>query len=201
VSADHMASSGTDSGLIGQAEFGRIPSGGFRQLGLINWVAAKLSARKLRAPRMHLFATLGQHKRLFWLFLPYTLGLLSGRLPNIDTELVVLRVAHLRSSEYELVHHRRIGQRHGLDAEKQGAIFAWPDASEALRAGLTQRQQTLLRATDQFVLERTIGDETWKQLSEHLNKRQLIEFCMLAGQYDALAATISALRIPPDQPR
>jgi AhpD family alkylhydroperoxidase len=48
----------------GQA--GRIPSGGLRELGLVNWVLAKFGARTVRAPEMHLFTTLGWHKRLFW---------------------------------------------------------------------------------------------------------------------------------------
>lgn len=189
-------SSASETGQVG-----RIPSGRYRELGLINWVSAKISARTLRAPEMHLFTTLGQHKRLFWLFLPYTLGLLRGRLPTIDTELLILRVAHLRSSEYELQHHRRIARRCGLDADMQDTIFAWPEAPEGLSIGLTPRQQALLRATDEFVENRSISDDTWRQLSGHLDRRQLIEFCMLVGQYDALAATLSALDIPLDNPQ
>jgi alkylhydroperoxidase family enzyme len=40
----------------------------------------------------------------------------------------------------------------------------------------------------------------WQQQSHHLDRRQLIEFCLLAGQYDCLAATMSALEIPLDNP-
>jgi len=78
-------------------------------------------------------------------------------------------------------------------------IFAWPNTS-ANAGGLTDRQQTMLRATDEFILNRTIGDEVYQQLSHHLDRRQLIEFCLLAGQYDGLAATMSALQIPLDHP-
>ena len=38
----------------------------------------------------------------------------------LDTELVILRVAHLRSCEYELQHHRRMARQQGLDAEHAG---------------------------------------------------------------------------------
>jgi 4-carboxymuconolactone decarboxylase len=58
----------------------------------------------------------------------------------------------------------------------------------------------LLRATDEFILARSISPEVWQQLSGHLDRRQIIEFCLLAGQYDCLAATISALQIPLDNP-
>ena len=181
-------------------QVGRIPAGGFRELGPINWVLAKSAARTVHAPKMHLFATLGQHKRLFLAMMPYSAVLLRGRLPLIDTELVILRVAHLRRSEYELQHHRWMGRRRGLDEQTQELIFSWPDAP-ADSLGLTDRQQALLRATDEFILNRTLSTEVWQQLSHHLDRRQLIEFCMLAGQYDSLAATMSALEIPLDHPR
>jgi alkylhydroperoxidase family enzyme len=178
---------------------GRVPAGGFRQLGPINWVLAKSAARTVRAPRMHLFATLGQHKRLFLSMMPYSALLLRGRLPRVDTELVILRVAHLRQSEYELQHHRLMGRRRGLSDRTQELIFAWPDISGDLD-GLSGRQQTLLRATDEFIRDRSISGEVFQQLSGHLDRRQLIEFCLLAGQYDCLAATMSALEIPLDHP-
>jgi AhpD family alkylhydroperoxidase len=178
-------------------QVGRIPAGGFRDLGLINWILAKSAARTVGAPQMHLFATLGQHKRLFLSMMPMSALLLRGRLPRADTELVILRVAHLRGSEYELQHHRKMGRRRGLDDQTQAKIFAWPDDT----GGLTERQQALLSATDEFIKNRTISAEVWRQLSSHLDRRQLIEFCMLAGQYDSLAATMSALDIPLDNPR
>jgi alkylhydroperoxidase family enzyme len=176
---------------------GRIPSGRFRDLGLINWILAKSAARTVGAPQMHLFATLGQHKRLFLAMMPYSALLLRGRLPRRDTELVILRVAHLRGSEYELQHHRTMGRRRGLNDETQAMIFAWPNPA----TGLTPRQRALLSATDEFINNRSISAEVWQQLSSHLDRRQLIEFCMLAGQYDGLAATMSALDIPLDNPR
>ena len=177
---------------------GRIPSSWrIRDLGLINWVVAKSAARTVGAPQMHLFATLGQHKRLFLAMMPYSGALLRGRLPRADTELVILRVAHLRNSEYELQHHRVMGRRRGLDDQTQEMIFAWPDTT----GGLSDRQRALLTATDEFINNRSISAEVWQQLSAYLDRRQLIEFCMLAGQYDGLAATMSALEIPLDNPR
>ncbi|GBE65342.1 4-carboxymuconolactone decarboxylase [Mycobacterium sp. MFM001] len=175
---------------------GRIPSGGFRELGPVNWVLAKLGARTVRAPEFHLFTTLGQRQLLFWAWAFYGARLLRGRLPAIDTELVILRVAHLRSCEYELQHHRRIARKRGLDADMQAAIFAYPDAADVFSA----RQRALLAATDEFVTQRTVTDGTWQQLAAHLDRRQLIEFCLLASQYDGLAATMSALDIPLDHP-
>jgi 4-carboxymuconolactone decarboxylase len=178
-------------------EVGRIPPGGFRELGPINWLLEKSAARTVGAPQMNLFGTLGHRRLLFWAWAFYSARLLRGRLPAADTELVILRVAHLRGSEYELQHHRKMGRRRGLDDETQEMIFAWPKPA----ARLTDRQRALLDATDEFINNRTISAEVWQQLSSHLDRRQLIEFCMLAGQYDGLAATMSALEIPLDNPR
>ncbi len=179
-------------------EQGRIPSGRFRELGPVNWVMAKAAARQVRAPEMHLFTTLGQRQLLFWTWSLYSGRLLRGRLPTIDTELVILRVGHLRACEYELQHHRRMARKAGLDPDAQAAIFGWPDAAAD---ALTDRQRTLLKATDEFVKDRTITEATWRQLAGYLDRRQLIEFCLLASQYDGLAATMSALEIPLDNPR
>ena len=50
----------------------RIPPGGLRELGPINWAIAKLGARGIRAPKFHLFDVLGQHKLLFLAWLPFS---------------------------------------------------------------------------------------------------------------------------------
>jgi AhpD family alkylhydroperoxidase len=185
---------------VSGAQIGRIPSGRFRELGPINWVVAKVSARSLGVPEMHLFTVLGQRQLLFWTWALYGGRLLRGRLRAIDTELVILRVAHTRACEYELQHHRRVARKRGLDANTQAAIFAWPDVPEGAANRLSVRQRALLAATDEFVKDRTITGTTWQQLATHLDRRQLIEFCLLASQYDGLAATMSALDIPLDQP-
>jgi len=187
----------------GEGQVGRIPSGRFRELGPVNWVMAKVAARRMRVPEMHLFTTLGQRQLLYWTWSMYGARLLRGRLPAADTELVILRVAHLRTCEYELQHHRRMARQQGLDANTQATIFAWPDAPEGdgPQKVLSGRQQALLNATDELIKDRTITAATWERLATHLDRRQLIEFCLLATQYDGLAATITALDIPLDNPR
>lgn len=174
----------------------RIPPGGRRELGLINWGIARLGARSIRAPQMHLFTVLGQHKSLFLSFLPYSGVLLNwGKLPKRDKELVILRVGHLRGSEYELQQHRRLARSRGVDSALQDKIFAGPTA-----AGLSDRQRALLAAVDEFVLNRDLSDDTFADLSMHLTREQVIEFCALAGHYDAIAAILATLRVPMDFP-
>ncbi|OBK79087.1 carboxymuconolactone decarboxylase family protein [Mycobacterium sp. 1164985.4] len=178
-------------------ESARIAPGGFKELGPLNWAIAKLGARTIRAPRFSLFNVLGQHRLLFLAWLPYS-GVLLGILSKLsvqDAETVILRVGHLRDCEYELQQHRRLARTRGLGPDVQKKIFEGPDAE-----GLTDRQRALITATDEFVVTRGVSSETWVMLARHLTKPQLIEFCMLAAQYDGLAATITTLKVPLDFP-
>lgn len=174
----------------------RIPPGGRRELGLVNWVICRLAARFIRVPQAHLFTTLGQHRLLFLSFLPYSgLLLYRGKLSKQDKEVVILRVGHLRGSEYELQQHRRLARSRGLDDKLQQRIFTGPDAD-----GLTVRQAALVRAVDEFVADRDLSDPTFAALSAHLSRQEIIEFCALTGHYDAIAGILAALRVPMDFP-
>ena len=173
----------------------RIPPGGFKELGPLNWAIAKVG-RGIRAPKFHLFNVLGQHKLMFLAWLPFSLFCCTpASSPCTDAELVILRVGHLRDCEYELQQHRRLAKSRGRYADLQARIFEGPDAE-----GLTERQRVLITATDEFVITRSMSPETWAALSGVLTRAQLIEFCTLAGQYDALAATMATLKIPLDFP-
>jgi len=156
----------------------------------------RFAARVWGVPQIHLFTVLAQHRRLFWTWGPFAGVLLRrGRLPEADTELAILRVGHLRGCEYELQQHRRIALTRGLDADAQADIFGWPNDG-----GLSRRQQVLLACVDELVTRRALSDVSWQRLCGFLDRRQLIEFVTLVGQYDALAMTLTTLGVPMDYP-
>lgn len=174
----------------------RVTPGGRRELGLINWAISRAAARKIRAPQMHLFTVLGQHRWLFRAFLPYSGLLLSaGKLSKRDKELVILRVGRLRDSAYELQQHRRLARSRGVDDDLQRKIFIGSNA-----AGLDQRDRVLLAAVEEFVTERTLSDSTYSALECIFSRQQIIEICALAGHYDTIAGILAALRVPMDFP-
>jgi AhpD family alkylhydroperoxidase len=174
----------------------RIAPGGRRELGLIGWLFCKLVALVWGIPEFHLFTVLVQHRRMFWTWGPFSGLLLNfGRLPKHDTEVAILRVAHLRNCEYELQQHRRLALKRGVDADTQAKLFAWPTAD-----GLSGRQQALLTGVDELMVDRNMTEQTWGALGEYLDRRQLIEFVTLVGQYDALAMTLDTLGVPLDYP-
>ena len=172
----------------------RIPPGGRRELGLFGWLFCRLAARVWKVPEIHLFTVFAQHRRLFWSWAPFGGVLLRrGRLTGRDTEVVILRVGHLRKSEYELQQHRRIALQRGVDLDTQAAVFSWPAAD-----GLSPRNQALLTGVDELLATRALSDETWQRLAAYLDRRQLMEFVMLVAQYDGLAMWLNTLGVPMD---
>lgn len=167
-----------------------------RDLGVINSVIARIAAKVVRADNMHLFNVLGRNRRLFWAWLPFSGILLGlGKLPRQDTELVILRVGQLRGCAYELQHHSRIAKRYGIDEALQARIAAGPRDHR----GVT-REDNLMRIVDEIVKDRTLSLANRKWLAYFYNDAQIVEFCTLVTQYDALATTISVLEIPLDFP-
>ena len=120
----------------------------------------------------------------------------GGVLPRREAELVILRVAHLRSSHYELRHHVRLGRRAGLS---HAEIDRAAEGSGA--PGWAPRERALLAAVEMLHERGDLDDATWAELRNHLGEREAIELCMLAGHYEMLATTIAALRIEPDARR
>ena len=174
----------------------RVAPGRLRDTGPIVWVFARLAglATGTRAP--HVFTTLGRHRRLFWGWLHFAGRLMpGGLLPRHESELIILRVAHLRRCAYEFEHHRRLGRRAGLTVEQITAV-----TDDLGHGSWTARELTLLRAVDALVAAGDLDDAQWTQLTEELTPREAIEFVMLVGHYDMLATTLITLRVQPDRP-
>jgi AhpD family alkylhydroperoxidase len=172
----------------------RIAPGSRREAGLLAWVIAQGGGLQARTEPLTLFLTLGRHRRLFRSWLRFAGRMMPGGiLPRPDTELVILRVAHLRSCAYEYGHHVRLGRRAGLTSDDIARVAEGPDA-----LGWTPRQRALLTAVDELHRDGDLLDETWVTLRRHLDERESIEFCMLVGHYEMLATTIATLRIQPE---
>ncbi|WP_320670021.1 carboxymuconolactone decarboxylase family protein [Patulibacter defluvii] len=175
----------------------RITPGGRREVGLPTWGFAQVAGLVTGTRAPHLFLTLGRHRKLFWGWLRFAGRLMpGGLLPRRETELVILRVAHLRGSQYEFEHHVRLGRRAGLGPADVRRVVEGPDA-----AGWGPRERLLLRTADRLLEQRDLDDAAWDELRASLDEREAIELCMLVGHYDMLATVLNTLRIQPDQPR
>ena len=170
----------------------RVAPAPVRRLGPLAALVALGSARQScgRGP-MHIFRVLGKDPALFRAWSLWSGKLLGrGRLPSRDTELVILRVAARCGSGYEWQQHVTLAGRRGLsDAEIAGA--AGQDHA------FTPRQQALLATVDELLADRRLSDATWTALRLHLtDERDVIELCLLVGQYQGLATALGGLWVP-----
>jgi alkylhydroperoxidase family enzyme len=164
---------------------------------LLAWVAALVAGRAIGTGPPNLFLTLGRHRKLFRGWLRFAGRLMpGGLLPRRETELVILRVAHLTSSRYEFEHHMRLGRRAGLGQPDFDRVVQGADAH-----GWSDRERALLSTVDRLHADRDLDDPSWELLRKHLDEREAIELCMLVGHYEMLATTIATLRIQPDRAR
>lgn len=173
----------------------RIAPGTRRDIGTVNYAIARAIGAASGGRPPNIFTTLARHRGLFRKWLRFAGALMpGGRLPRVDSELLILRVAHQCGSEYEWAHHERIGQIAGLTADEVQRVRQGPGAD-----GWSPRQQLLLRAADELHADRSISDALWAELRPQLSETELIELCLLVGHYEMLAMTLNALRVQPDR--
>ncbi|MEO3823113.1 carboxymuconolactone decarboxylase family protein [Actinomadura sp. B10D3] len=174
----------------------RATPGGRRDVGPVNWLICRIAGRVAGTGRPpNLFLTLARSRGLFrgWLWFAGRL-MPGGTLPRRETELVILRVAHLRDCRYEFDHHVRLARRAGLHDRDIERVKKGPHA-----LGWSMREAALLIATDRLHTERDLDDETWIRLRAVLTEAECIELTMLATHYEMLATVITALRVQPDR--
>jgi AhpD family alkylhydroperoxidase len=175
----------------------RIAPGRTRDTGLLVQAFARVAGRVTGTTPPAVFLTLGRHRRLFWGWLLFAGALMpGGRLPRRETELVILRVATLSGSAYELTQHRRLGRRAGLSRDEIDAVALGP-----AHPCWPPRDRLLLRVADALHSDGDVSHPLWAELSAELDEREAIELVLLVGHYTMLATTLTTLRVEPDQPR
>jgi 4-carboxymuconolactone decarboxylase len=143
---------------------------------------------------LNIFGTLARNPELFKAWMPFggyllTAGTLSGR----ERELLILRTALNCASPYEWGQHVRISEAGGIDRETIDRVVDGPDAD-----GWSASESALLRAADELHADAKIGDETWAELANAYDEKQLIEIPMLVGQYHMVAFTLNSLGVEQD---
>jgi 4-carboxymuconolactone decarboxylase len=107
-----------------------------------------------------------------------------------DRETLILRVAYRCRARYEWSHHDVIGRAAGLGAEVFDAL-----ATETVGADVEPGTALLIRAADELVGDHVLSDGTWAALTEVYSQNQVIEICMLVGEYTMLAGALNSLGV------
>jgi alkylhydroperoxidase family enzyme len=142
---------------------------------------------------LNIFATLARHPRLLkrWSDFGGTL-LYRGELPARERELLVLRTAWNCRADYEWGQHVRIGLAAGLTRDEIAAVATDDPGDDQ---GWSPADAALLRAADELHADARIGDATWDDLAATWSEAQLIELCMVVGQYHLVAFTLNSLGV------
>jgi len=175
----------------------RIAPGGWREVGPLVAGFSRVAGRVTGTEPPAVFRTLGRNRRLFWGWLLFAGTLMpGGRLRRRETELVILRVATLTGSDYELTQHTRLAARAGLSPTEIERVADGPDAP-----GWSTRERLLLDVTDRLHRDRDLDDALWGRLRAELDEQTSLEVLMLVGHYEMLATTLRTLRVRPDRAR
>ncbi|MDD9967662.1 MAG: carboxymuconolactone decarboxylase family protein [Myxococcales bacterium] len=105
-------------------------------------------------------------------------------------ELLILRLAWLRRSEYEYVQHLVLAQNAGLSEADIARVEAGPEAPD-----WDPVEADLIRAVDQLHSDARIADETWNRLSTHFSIQQLMDVIFAVGCYEILAMVFKTLGV------
>jgi len=107
-------------------------------------------------------------------------------------ETVILRVAHLSSSAYELHHHVPLGRAAGLTEAELAAI------ASRNYAALNPLLAAAARFTDEVVTQLSPTDETLARLREVTSDQVLVNIVLTIGCYMSIARLIAVTGIEPD---
>ncbi|MEX2292623.1 MAG: carboxymuconolactone decarboxylase family protein [Acidimicrobiales bacterium] len=151
----------------------------------------------MRAPdgsELNIFTTLAHHPRLLKRWSAFGGVLLYGaRLTDRDRELLIMRTGYLCHAHYEWGQHVAFCHAAGITDEEIARIAAGPDA-----AGWSAADAALLRAADELHTDSGLSDATWQTLAARYDEQQLIEVCMVVGQYHLVAFTLNSLGVEPE---
>jgi 4-carboxymuconolactone decarboxylase len=106
-----------------------------------------------------------------------------------ERELLIMRTAFRCRARYEWAHHERIGRRAGLTADDLAALER-PEVDDG-----DPRRALLLRTADELVTDRVLSDPTWADLASAYPVPQIIEICLLVGEYAMLAGALNSLGV------
>ncbi|MBX3313306.1 MAG: carboxymuconolactone decarboxylase family protein [Actinobacteria bacterium] len=110
-------------------------------------------------------------------------------------ELVILRVAHLRSSQYEWDQHVLLAHDAEITDDEIARVAAGPDA-----AGWDPLEAALVRAADELLDDAMVTDDTWAVLADGLDTQQLLDLVFTVGAYDLVAMAFRTFGVVADPP-
>ncbi|MGE0387999.1 MAG: carboxymuconolactone decarboxylase family protein [Gammaproteobacteria bacterium] len=157
-------------------------------------MAPMLAGKGVGGQASNIFATLLHHPGLFKRWLVFGNHVLfKSTLPARDRELAILRIGWLCQSGYEFCQHVLIGRESGITDVEIERLKAGPAAP-----GWSERDQAILRATDELHADAFIGDATWAALAAIYSTEQIMDLVFAVGQYNLVSMALNTFGVQAD---
>lgn len=111
-------------------------------------------------------------------------------------ELVILRVAHLQGSCYELGQHRYVGRDAGIPAQQLDALTSGGDLAPD---GFDATERAVLEFVTELCTTNHVRDDTFVTTRDALGDEALTELLMLVSLYYGLALVLNAADLELDK--
>jgi alkylhydroperoxidase/carboxymuconolactone decarboxylase family protein YurZ len=126
-------------------------------------------------------------------FLDFALSFRTGNLEPKIRELVILRMATLRESSYELRHHLPAAKTAGLT---EGEISSITSAQPSV---LDQKLSVIIQLVDDCSKLGRASESTFGKASKIFSAPEIAEATLLAGLYEMLACFLKTMGVDMDQ--
>jgi 4-carboxymuconolactone decarboxylase len=110
-------------------------------------------------------------------------------------ELIILRVAHLQGSRYELSQHTDVARAAGLTEQQIHAIV---DTGDFDAVGFSRTERAVLDAVTELCSTRHLSEDSFAEVRAALGDEALTELLMIVSCYYGLALVLNAVDLDLD---
>ena len=118
----------------------------------------------------------------------------DGVLTDTMREIAILRVGHLRNSEYEVVNHNRVARLIGMSEERIEALA--PGGNNAL---FTPEEQAVLNFVDEVVKDGGASRAAFDAVAGFMSPAEMIELTVVIGVYTMVSQICATFEIEPEE--
>jgi alkylhydroperoxidase family enzyme len=154
-----------------------------------------LPDRRADRPKgLNALGTLARHPELTRAFHTFNGHVLfASTLSPRQRELLVLRVASVRRSDYEWAQHVVLAGDAGLTADEIVRV-----AEGANAPGWSPLDRAFLSAVEELLADALVSDATWAKLANELDDQQLMDLVFTVGAYEVVAMAFKSFGVELD---
>ena len=144
----------------------------------------------MKIPLSNIFKAVGNCPKIGRNFIELGNSLLNAEYiePKLR-EMVILRVGNLQS-DYEFIHHARIGIKAGLTKDQLKELPTWKSSDK-----FSEIERAVLQYTDEVTINVKVSDSTFANLKNHFDDPGIVKLTAIIGYYGMVSRILEALQI------